>query len=111
MGLAVLRTSYRVLSTRSTLYILSGTELALETGILTKRLEKIDAFRIVDASAMKPFIANTLGAFGNVRVLADDRTSPVMEIRWVKDPYAVAESVKSASESDRRRQPVRAFVD
>jgi hypothetical protein len=79
----------------------------LESGILNKRLEQVDAYRIKDYVVDRPFGQRLLGT-GNLILLTMDQTTPSVELRGLRtDVVALYEKLRSAAEAERAKRGVR----
>lgn len=88
-------------------YKVTTRRVMIERGVLGKRLEQIDAYRIKDYVVDRPFGQRLLGT-GNLQLLTMDPTTPNMELRGLHtDVVALYERLRAAAESDRARRGVR----
>jgi hypothetical protein len=79
----------------------------LESGILSKRLEQVDAYRIKDYVVDRPFGQRLLGT-GNLVLLTMDQTAPKLELHGLRtDVVALYEKLRAAAEAERQRRGVR----
>ncbi len=93
----VLGTSYRITSRR----------LVVETGVLSKKLEQVDLYRVTDYSVERPFSQRLLGT-GNLILETVDRTTSQVQVRNIKtDVVSLYEKVRAATEVDRTRRGVK----
>ncbi|MCS6797261.1 MAG: PH domain-containing protein [Myxococcota bacterium] len=104
VGLAWIALWLRSLARR---YKITTERIVIETGLLSRRLEQIDLYRIEDYVVERPFGQRLLGT-GNLVVRSGDRTSPQIRIERVRtDVVALYESLRRATEADKRRRGVR----
>jgi uncharacterized membrane protein YdbT with pleckstrin-like domain len=88
-------------------YKVTTRRVLVERGLLSKRLEQIDAYRIRDYSVDRPFGQRLLGT-GNLVLKTMDKTSPDVELRSLRtDVVALYEKLRAAAEADRVRRGVR----
>lgn len=88
-------------------YRVTNRRVIVERGLLSKRLEQIDAYRIKDYIVDRPFGQRLLGT-GNILLKTMDPTTPDLELRDLKtDVVALYDKLRAASESDRARRGVR----
>lgn len=88
-------------------YRVTTKRVVIERGVLSKRMEQIDLYRIVDYVVDRPFFQRLAGT-GNLVLHTMDRTSPLVELHGVKtDVAALYEKVRAASEVEKRRRGVR----
>jgi uncharacterized membrane protein YdbT with pleckstrin-like domain len=88
-------------------YKVTTRRVIVERGLLSKRLEQVDAYRIKDYVVDRPFGQRLMGT-GNLLLITMDTTTPNMEIHGVKtDVVALYDRLRAASEQDRARRGVR----
>ena len=89
-----------------TKYRLGENILMRETGLLSLHEEDIQLYGIMDIETNKPFGQRILGC-GTVTVHSSDKTSPVLELKSIKNPDAVKsllyEKVEEAKTARRMR--------
>ena len=104
LGLAAL---YFLLRAYGLSYKVTTRRVILESGLLSKRLEQVDAYRIKDYVVERPFGQRLLGT-GNLILLTMDQTTPSVELRGLRtDVVALYEKLRAAAESERMRRGVR----
>lgn len=101
---------YKWLQTRCRSYELTTERLKLQEGILSKRLEEIELYRVRDSSLEEPFLLRMFGA-GNVILQTTDATSPQIVLQAVPQARAFREHLRSAVEAIRDRKRVRTIED
>lgn len=91
----------------SKLYRVTTRRIVVETGVLSKRLEQIDLYRIADYTVERPFGQRLLGT-GNLLLRTFDKTTPELDVRQIKtDVVALYEELRSATEAEKNRRGVR----
>lgn len=104
LGLAAL---YFWMKSLGTTYKVTTRRVIVERGLLGKRLEQVDAYRIKDYVVERPLGQRLLGT-GNLQLLTMDSTTPRLELRGIKaDVVALYDKLRAAAESDRARRGVR----
>jgi len=104
LGLALLPFWWRSLGI---LYRVTNRRIVVETGVLSKRLDQIDLYRINDYTVERPFSQRLLNT-GNLLLKAVDKSTPELAIRGIKtDVVALYERLRLATEADKRRRGVR----
>ena len=68
--------------------------LEVESGILARRIENLQLFRVRDLGLAQSLMARLLGV-GNVMVTSTDQSSPRLVLRGVDDPRAVYDALRS----------------
>jgi uncharacterized membrane protein YdbT with pleckstrin-like domain len=91
----------------SKLYRLTTRRIVVETGVLSKRLEQIDLYRIADYTVDRPFGQRLLGT-GNLLLRTFDKSTPELNVREIKtDVVALYEKLRAATEAEKTRRGVR----
>jgi len=94
-------------SSRSRHYRLTTKRVVVETGILNKRLEQVDLYRVSDYTVLRPISQRILGT-GNLVLRTLDHTSPEVPVRNIKtDVVALYERIRAATEIEKRKRGVR----
>jgi uncharacterized membrane protein YdbT with pleckstrin-like domain len=97
----------RFFQTRGTFYKITTQRIVVEHGILSKRMEQIDLYRVVDYVVERPFGQRIMGT-GNLILEAMDKTTPEIHIDGIKtDVVALYERLRYATEQEKRRRGVR----
>jgi uncharacterized membrane protein YdbT with pleckstrin-like domain len=92
---------------RSKSYRLTTRRVVVETGILNKRLEQVDLYRVSDYTVLRPLSQRIMGT-GNLILKALDHTEPEVRIENIKtDVVALYERIRAATESEKRKRGVR----
>jgi uncharacterized membrane protein YdbT with pleckstrin-like domain len=93
--------------TRGIRYRVTTRRIVVETGVLSKRLEQVDLYRINDYTADRPFFQRLLGT-GNLLLKTVDKSTPEIALLGLKtDVVALYERLRAATEVDKRRRGVR----
>lgn len=88
-------------------YRITSRRIVVEYGVLSKRLEQLDLYRIADYTVERPFGQRLLGT-GNLLLKTFDKTTPQLEVRWVKaDVLSLYERLRTATEAEKARRNVR----
>jgi uncharacterized membrane protein YdbT with pleckstrin-like domain len=91
----------------SKLYRLTTRRIVVETGVLSKRLEQIDLYRIADYTVDRPFGQRLLGT-GNLLLRTFDKSTPELTVRDIKtDVVQLYEKLRVATEAEKTRRGVR----
>ncbi len=86
---------------RSRRYRLTSKRVVVETGLLGKRLEQVDLYRVNDYTVVRPIGQRVLGT-GDLILRTIDRTSPVVAIRGIRtDVVALYERIRAATELEK----------
>jgi uncharacterized membrane protein YdbT with pleckstrin-like domain len=107
-GLAVpaLGILMRWLLTRSTSYELTTQRLRKTSGILNRKLDELELYRVKDSTLEQPLLLRMFG-LGNVTIVSSDATMPLVQIAAVHGAFDVREKLRIAVETERDRKRVR----
>ncbi len=88
-------------------YRITSRRIVVETGVLSKKLEQIDLYRVADYTVERPFGQRLMGT-GNLLLKTFDKTTPELNVLAIKtDVVKLYESVRAATEADKARRGVR----
>ena len=88
-------------------YRITTRRIVVETGVLSKRMEQIDLYRVNDYTVDRPFLQRLLGT-GNLFLRTFDKTTPELRIAEIKtDVVTLYERLRQATERDRAARGVR----
>ena len=106
LGIAAL---YFWLRSKGVTYKVTTKRVIVERGLLSKRLEQIDAYRIRDFVVERPLGQRLLGN-GNLLLLTADATTPTVELRGLHtDVVALYERLRYCTEQEKKKRGVRVF--
>jgi uncharacterized membrane protein YdbT with pleckstrin-like domain len=98
---------YRYFQTLGRSYRITTRRIVVETGVLSKKLEQIDLYRVADYTVERPFGQRIMGT-GNLLLKTFDKTTPELNVVDIKaDVVALYERVRAATEADKLRRGVR----
>ena len=92
--------------TRTTLYELTTQRLKVTRGILNRRLDELELFRVKDYVMDQPLFLRLVG-LGNLTLVTSDASTPRIVLRAIADVQAVRETLRTAVQSERDRKRVR----
>jgi uncharacterized membrane protein YdbT with pleckstrin-like domain len=88
-------------------YRLTTRRVVVETGILNKRLEQVDLYRVSDYTVVRPISQRLLGT-GNLLLRTLDAGSPEVAVTGIKtDVVALYERIRAATEAEKKKRGVR----
>jgi uncharacterized membrane protein YdbT with pleckstrin-like domain len=91
----------------SKLYRVTTRRIVVETGVLSKRLEQIDLYRIADYTVDRPFGQRMMGT-GNLLLKTFDKSTPELHVREIEaDVVALYEKIRAATEAEKAKRGVR----
>lgn len=88
-------------------YRLTTKRVVVETGILNKRLEQVDLYRVSDYTVVRPVMQRIMGT-GNLILRTLDHSSPELPVSNIKtDVVALYERIRAATESEKQKRGIR----
>jgi uncharacterized membrane protein YdbT with pleckstrin-like domain len=88
-------------------YKVTTRRIVVEMGVLSKKMEQVDLYRIADYAVERPFGQRLVGT-GNITFETLDKSDSHLTIREIQtDVVALYEAVRKATEEDRKRRGVR----
>jgi uncharacterized membrane protein YdbT with pleckstrin-like domain len=88
-------------------YRITNRRIVVETGVLSKKLEQIDLYRVADYTVDRPFGQRIMGT-GNLLLKTYDKTTPELQVMAINtDVVKLYERVRAATEADKARRGVR----
>lgn len=104
LGLALV---YYWAQSRSTHYRVTSQRVVVETGILNKRLDQVDLYRIHHYVVERPLAQRLMGT-GNLLLATQDRSTPAIRLAGLAtDVVQLYERLRKATEDEKRRRGVR----
>lgn len=90
---------------RFMVYRITNLRIEVERGLISKRIENIDLFRVQDVQLQISIIDRAIG-IGSVLVKSTDKTTPTIKIRGVPEPRRIYDDLKRESLAADRRAGV-----
>ncbi len=104
LGLALL---YFWLRAKSVHYRVTTERVVVEHGFLSKRMEQVDLYRILDYAVERPLGQRIMGN-GNLMLRTSDRSDSALHLTGLPtDVVALYERLRKATEQEKRRRGVR----
>jgi uncharacterized membrane protein YdbT with pleckstrin-like domain len=97
---------YRWLSVRCTKFTLTNQRFRIERGILSKRFDEMELYRVKDITMSQPFIQRLVG-LGTITMMTSDATTPTVALPAIAEPRQVLDLVRGEVERVRRERNVR----
>jgi len=97
---------WKWLQIRCRVYELTSERLKMTQGVITRRTDDLELYRVVDVSLVEPFFFRWLG-LGNVVITTNDRSTPVITIPAVRSVNELREEIRNSVEACRDRKRVR----
>ncbi len=92
---------------KSVSYKLTTQRLFITRGLVSKKRDQMELYRVKDVSLEQSFLERLLHV-GTVKVFSNDDTTPIMLLSHISNPDQVFETVRKAYRESRRREGVRA---
>jgi uncharacterized membrane protein YdbT with pleckstrin-like domain len=91
---------------RTQVFEVTSQRLRWTRGIVTKRTDELELYRVLDVSLVEPLLYRLVGA-GNIEIRSADTTTPQLTLPAVKGARELREQLRSAVEQCRDRKGVR----
>ena len=97
------------LSRLNTRYTLTDERLKITSGLLTKKIDEIELFRIKDTKVTQTFLERLVG-IGTISVISSDETENVI-ISYLPNSINRREEIRDYSNKSREKKGIRTIVD
>ena len=104
VGIPYIIWTYLVIKNKK--YELTQERLILRSGVLNKKIEELELFRVRDYSIEKPFIYNIFG-LGNIILTSSDKTNPYIKLEALKDIEDLKNKIRNAVQITRKNNGVK----
>ncbi len=104
VGIPYIIWTYLVIKNKK--YELTQERLILKSGVLNKKIEELELFRVRDYSIEKPFIYNIFG-LGNIILTSSDKTNPYIKLEALKDIENLKNKIRNAVQITRKNNGVK----
>lgn len=94
------------LRVRFTQYAITSQRLRITTGVLSRRVDEIELYRVKDYTVVEPFILRLVG-MGSIYVASNDVNTPSVVLSGVVNPRSIREKLRTATEARRDQKRVR----
>jgi len=91
---------------RTQVFEVTNERLRWTRGILTKRTDEMELYRVLDVSLVEPFLLRMVGA-GNIEISSADTTTPRLTLPAVKGARELREKLRVSIEECRVKRGVR----
>lgn len=92
--------------TKSTAFELTSQRLKIDSGILNRKHEELELYRVKDYTLERPFLLRMVG-LGNITLHTSDATTPTVMLHAIADVQEVREKLRAAVQTERDRKRVR----
>lgn len=93
------------LAKRTTRYTITTERVKVSSGVMGKRIESLDLFRIRDINVKKSLTQRTRGK-GDVKITSTDASTPILIFESIVNPDEVAEDLRRLVRESRKRHGV-----
>lgn len=107
-ALPVIAIMIRWIATRCLKYEITSQRLRRYSGILNRKIDELELYRVQDTSLEQPLLLRLVG-LGHVTVMSSDASSPVVRMEAIRGAFGVREQLRHAVEAERDRKRVRAL--
>lgn len=94
--------------TKTTEYELTSQRFKIRSGILNRKLEELELFRVRDYAMDQPLLLRFFH-LGNLTMMTSDASTPTVAMRAIPDVESVREKLRDAVQKERDRRRVRAL--
>ena len=94
------------ITTRLTRYELTTQRLRVRTGVVSRRTDEVELYRVKDFTVEEPWLYRLAGR-GNVILETSDRTTPRVVLEAIPNPHALRDALRDAVERIRVAKGVR----
>jgi uncharacterized membrane protein YdbT with pleckstrin-like domain len=95
-----------IIAVRAWVYEVTTQRVLLTRGILSKRTDTLELYRVTDLALVEPFLLRVLGK-GTVELVTSDPTTPVLRVEAIAGAREIREALRTAVEECRDRKRVR----
>ena len=92
--------------TKCTSYELTTQRLKISSGVLNRKLDELELFRVKDYAMDQPLALRIVG-LGNLTLVTSDASTPTVAIRAIANVEDVREKLRPAVQAERDRKRVR----
>ncbi len=97
---------WRWLLLRSCQYEVTTERVRVSTGILTRRTDELELYRVEDMTVVEPLVLRLLG-LGNLELVTNDSSNPKLFLPAIRGVKQLREDLRQAVEDCRTRKRVR----
>jgi uncharacterized membrane protein YdbT with pleckstrin-like domain len=105
-GVALVAMLIQWLVIRCRVYEVTTERLRLTTGILTRRTDEMELYRVQDVTLIEPLTARLLG-LGTIRLATMDPSTPNLDLEYIRGARELREDLRKSIEVCRDRKRVR----
>lgn len=87
-------------------YEITTERVRFTRGILSRRTDELELYRVKDTSLIEPFMLRLFGV-GNILLVTNDATTPTIELKGIRNAGPVREQLRASIEECRVRKGAR----
>ncbi|MEM9535870.1 MAG: PH domain-containing protein [Cyanobacteria bacterium P01_E01_bin.45] len=99
----VLKLAWAWFAVGSTVYTLTEERFIVQRGVINRRTDTLELYRVTDVTVVEPLLTRLVGA-GDVVLLSDDRTTPAVRVKAIYQPLQVMALIRKHSEAIRQQR-------
>lgn len=103
---ALIYIAIRSIANRFRIYELTSERIRLKTGILTRRTEEIELYRVQDITLVEPLLERLLG-IGTIQIITGDESTPHLSLQSIRGAAQLREDLRKCVETCREQKRVR----
>jgi uncharacterized membrane protein YdbT with pleckstrin-like domain len=97
---------WKYLVVKNQIYELSSQRLKMHSGVLNKKTDELELYRVKDTKFDQPFFLR-LFSLANIHLVTTDGTTPLVIIKAIPDAQALREQIRTLVEERRDQKRVR----
>jgi len=105
-GVTLILMAVRWIVIRSRTYELTTERVRVRTGIVNKRTDEMELYRVEDITLFEPLVQRLFGV-GTIRIATNDTSTPTLEIEAIRGAAELREQLRKSVEACRDRTRVR----
>ncbi|MGK7911662.1 MAG: PH domain-containing protein [Synechococcus sp.] len=102
-AIQVVKLAWAWFAVSSTVYTLTKERFIVQQGVINRRTDTLELYRVTDVTVIEPLLIRLAGA-GDVILMSDDRTTPAVRVRAVHQPVQVMALIRKYSEAIRQER-------
>jgi uncharacterized membrane protein YdbT with pleckstrin-like domain len=91
---------------KTTVYEITSERIKIRTGLLSKRTDELELYRVKDTSLIEPFLFRMFSV-GNISIVTADTSTPTLNLVGVKNASQVREELRKSVEACRTSKGTR----
>jgi uncharacterized membrane protein YdbT with pleckstrin-like domain len=105
-GLGIIMFLIRFLKTRFTKYEITDERLIEKTGVLSRKTDETELYRVKDINLEEPFFLRMFG-LSIILLITSDKSSPLIKLHGVKNGVSLSRELRTLVEARRDKKGVK----